>query len=191
MTEYQIISRSIKAEADQLLENRGLLKVLSKYGDVKYTGSYRLDLMMKKDMDITLVSGDNSTEEFFRLGYEISLLFNAHSMFYRNTIIKSAANRPDNGLYWGIQFEDWNLDIWLLTYEEYEKSEKYIVSVLNSLDAEKIDTILRLKYELLEGPYYGRTFSSRELYDSVINHDVKTSEDLFRYLQEIPVPPRL
>lgn len=185
MTEYLKISESIESEADYILGQRGVRSVLDKYGTVKYAGSYYFNLMMKRDLDISLISESISDEEFFLLGNELSLLLKPHSMFYRNTRIKHIENRPAMGLYWGIQFDDWNLDIWAIPMKEYHASEIYMEKIRASLDDELRHIILKLKYEFMNDGSYGKTFGSRELYDAVLNCNVKTAEEFNLYLKSI------
>ncbi|MGE5499555.1 MAG: hypothetical protein ACM3Q2_15850 [Syntrophothermus sp.] len=182
MTEHLKISRSIKSEADYILEQRGVRTILERYGTVKFAGSYHFNLMMKRDLDISLINETISSEGFFLLGNELSHLLKPHSMFYRNTGIKHIQNRPSMALYWGIQFEDWNLDIWAVPISEYIASEIYMEKIAASLTAENRDVILKLKYELMNNGSYGKTFGSKELYDAVLNCNVKTAEEFNKYL---------
>ena len=49
---YFIQSQVIKKEADKFLANKKIQEILSKYGEVIFTGSYATDLMTWRDLDI-------------------------------------------------------------------------------------------------------------------------------------------
>ncbi len=55
MNEILIKSQSIKKEAEELLSKYKVLETLRKFGEVQFTGSYELDLMYKKDIDLSLL----------------------------------------------------------------------------------------------------------------------------------------
>lgn len=56
MKDILIKSSEIQNEADEILFERGLHKILQKFGEPNYVGSYELKLMLKKDLDISLIN---------------------------------------------------------------------------------------------------------------------------------------
>ena len=180
-------SAKIKEETDLILYDRGLYKIFEKYGTAKFTGSYELDLMIKKDLDVTIVTKDISLEEFFNLGGEISSLLKPHSMFFRNTKVKPISKRPKEGYYWGVQFDDWKIDLWAIDEQIYSGSVRYIDSVAGKITEENKKTILELKYLFIDNKDYGSKFSSREVYEAVLNNGVKTVDEFYSYLKSIGI----
>ena len=71
MSEILNFSQLIRKEADELLNKYQVVEALSKYGQVKFTGSYELDLMYKRDIDISLINDNLTVENFTRLGKEL------------------------------------------------------------------------------------------------------------------------
>jgi hypothetical protein len=175
-------SKEIRNEADDILHKAGLLALLQKYGNVKFTGSYELDLMIKKDIDITIITQKLSLQNFYQMGGEISALLLPHSMFFRNTKVKRINKRPNNGYYWGVQFADWKLDIWALDENVYGGSVRYLDSLLEKITDENKLIILNLKYHFMEDKAYGIKFNSKDIYDAVLNCGVKTGEEFIDYL---------
>ncbi len=175
-------SKDIKSEADNLLMNTGLLAFLNNFGNVILTGSYSLDLMMKKDLDISLVNNSLTLENFFEIGKFLSIKFNPHSMYFRNTIEKEILNRPPNSFYWGVQTADWKIDLWKVPDFYAQESVQYIEKIKSKLDFEKRKTILSIKYLLQNDPDYGRKFSSKELYKAVIDHNISTLDDFISFV---------
>ena len=186
MTDPLSISQTIKNEADELLNKYQVVEILSKYGQVNFTGSYKLDLMYKKDVDISLINNNLSVENFTQLGKELIDKLNTPIVYYRNTRITPVENRPENSLYWGIKTDDWFIDLWGMSVEIYERAEKYIEEIKSQLTKENRLIILRLKNEFIKKKSYGISFNSRELYDAVLNHKVKDSEHFNLYLEKFP-----
>jgi hypothetical protein len=91
----------IHQEADEILEKKGLRKILSQYGIPHVTGSYVLGLMTWRDLDIYLESEYLNERKFFKLGDEFVSFFNPIKMSFRNERIAKTEGLPD-GLYWGI-----------------------------------------------------------------------------------------
>lgn len=182
-TVYEI-SQNIKKEAEYLLTKYNLIKKISKYGTLHFTGSYELDLMYKKDIDISLVNDNISVGEFTELGKELIDALEAPSVYYRNTRITPVIKRPENALYWGIKSGDWWIDLWAMNTEVYSRSENYITEIKSKLNENNRITILQLKKELLSTASYGKEFGSREIYDAVLNNYVRTVHDFNKYLKE-------
>lgn len=178
-------SKLVKKEAEELLGKYNLIETISKYGEVNFTGSYALDLMYKKDIDISLINDNLAVEEFTQLGKELIDKLNTPSVYFRNTRIKAVEKRPEDGLYWGINTGDWWIDIWAMRRDVYSRSEKYIKDINAKLNETNREIILKLKSELINTNRYGVEFGSRELYDAVLNNAVTTSNEFNNYLKNL------
>ena len=175
-------SREIKSEADIIIYDHKLGALLSEYGEVTYTGSYALDLMMKKDIDVSLINPALTLRQFFELGYRVAELVKPHSMFHRNTKVKPVDGRPDQAYYWGFQFGEWSLDVWLVSRDYHDASVEYLSSIRKVLTPELVRVILALKHESLQKEMYGVHFGSKQLYPAVLSGHVRTFEELQDYL---------
>ena len=71
MTTARSLNDSIRSEADRILSS-GLSATLAKYGSVHVVGSYALQLMTWRDLDIHLVQDEADLQTFFTLGGEIA-----------------------------------------------------------------------------------------------------------------------
>lgn len=176
-------SKSIKEEADELLRNHKVLETLQKFGEIKFTGSYELDLMYKKDIDITLINDKITIADFTLLGKELIDKLNTPSVYYRNTRITAVDKRPENALYWGINTGEWWLDIWAMNIKVYQRAEKYIKEIKSKLTNQNKIIILQLKSELLKSNSYGKSFGSREIYDAVLNNNVSSVQAFEEYVK--------
>lgn len=179
-----INSQLIKKEAEELLAKYNIIEILDKYGTVKFTGSYELGLMYKKDIDISLINDNLSVSDFTTLGKELIDKLNTPSVYYRNTRITPVSKRPENALYWGIKTEEWFIDVWAMNKITYQKAEKYIEEIKSKLNNHNRFIILKLKDEFLKFKTYGKDFGSRELYDAVLNYNVTNATEFKIYLTE-------
>jgi len=141
--------------------------------------------MYKKDIDISLINDNLSVQDFTQLGKELIDSLNTSSAYYRNTRITPIDKRPENSLYWGIQPGDWFIDIWAMSSKVYSRAEKYIEKIKSQLTEKSRLIILKLKSEFINNKTYGKSLSSRELYDAVLNHEVKNSEQFNLYLENL------
>ncbi len=185
MIEVLNYSQGIKNEADELLRKYRLVEIIENFGQVKFTGSYELNLMYKKDIDISLINDNLSVQDFTQLGKALIDSLNTPSAYYRNTRISPVDKRPENSLYWGIKTGDWFIDVWGMSTEVYKRAEIYIDEIKSKLTNKDRLVILQLKDELTKNKSYGKDFSSRELYDAVLNHEVKNSKQFNLYLEKL------
>lgn len=65
-------------EAENIIYKEGIDSILKRYGQVNYTGSYRLNLMVWEDIDINMVmNGEEfSLDNFFKMGRELAKIKN-------------------------------------------------------------------------------------------------------------------
>lgn len=98
LNKYLKHSQEIKKEAESLITKFNRIEIISKYGELNSTGSYKLDLMYKKDINISLVNDDLSVQDFTELGKELIYILETPSVYYRNTRITPVEKRPENAL---------------------------------------------------------------------------------------------
>ena len=75
--------RDIRAEADEILR-AGLRSLLNRHGEVHVVGSYVLELMTWRDLDIHVVQEDLDVGRFFDFGAGIARLLKPHRMHFRD-----------------------------------------------------------------------------------------------------------
>lgn len=170
----------LRKEVDQILYGKGLYDSLCKYGEVEITGSYVLKTMYKKDLDISLYNPKLSVVDFFKMGGEIAEILNPHGGFYRNTKVKFVNNRPPEAFYWGFQFADWKMDLWVVTKEHMDGSIKYAQNIINKMTEEKRRLVLEIKQKASSN--YNKIYSSRELYEAIFEEDINSIEKFEKYL---------
>jgi hypothetical protein len=181
------VSTSLRTEADITLYDRGLLKILQKYGLPYVSGSYALDLMTWRDLDIYLEAEGLSVERFFELGSRLANRLAPPRMHFRNERIAQTQGLP-HGLYWGVYFDlsdrqSWKVDIWCVEREECHRLLSHVGSLLEKLTPDNRQVILAIKSECWNHPEYRRGFSSNDIYTAVLDDHVSTLEQFREYLK--------
>lgn len=96
---------AIRAEADELLDYRGLRKLIEEYAPFHIVGSYTLELMVWRDLDIAMDAPDITISQFFELGERITESLSSWKMFFTDNRDNDPGRYP-GGLYWGIRLGD-------------------------------------------------------------------------------------
>ncbi len=175
--ELEILNETILDEANKILYKLGLHDLLGKYGNPHVSGSYLLNMMTWRDLDIYLESDEISQADFFELGKEISIKLEPLKMNFRNERIGKTSHLP-HGLYWGIHThlfgEQWKIDIWAISSDEVKQKQESVEELNRQMDEDKRKSILTLKYHLHHHPKYRKEFFSVDIYEAVVHHQVVT-----------------
>jgi hypothetical protein len=176
------LNAALRAEADRLLDS-GLRCVLSSFGEMIVVGSYALELMAWRDLDIEIVAARPSRAAFFDLGGRIADVLTPPRMHFRDETIARTPGLPD-GFYWGIHFGDercgaWKVDIWCVDTAQAEAMEAHMNRLRAKLSPDSRRTIIAIKSQVWSDPGYRRTFFSQDLYTAVLDHNVR-DVDAFR-----------
>src|SRR5437868_13552916 len=155
-----LLNEEIKKEADQLLTEQGLLMQLVQYGAPHVSGSFSLDLMTWRDLDIYLEADGLPESDFFILGNNINTALNPVKMSYRNERNAKTKGLP-HGLYWGIYLGNertgaWKIDIWAVDKEECNRLLDYCKCIEKKLTPESRLKILDIKSQCWQDPQYRR-----------------------------------
>ncbi|MFD2613162.1 hypothetical protein [Paenibacillus gansuensis] len=186
-SELEALNSLIMTEADGLLYEKGLIRKLEKYGDVFISGSYFLQLMTWRDLDIYLASDKMNEETFFELGKEVSLCIKPAKMNYRNEFIGHTEHLP-KGYYWGCYADfntnAWKVDVWAISSKEFEQKQQEIEKLKFQINVVQRMAILKLKNSVYNHPLYRKKFFSVDIYNAVIEDNVN-SEEKFKYWLQI------
>jgi hypothetical protein len=179
----------IRKEADQMLYEKGLFALLRNYGTPHITGSYDLELMTWRDLDIYLESNTISEAEFFELGKELVNLLDPVKMSYRNERRAATVGLP-SGLYWGIYLGDerrgaWKIDIWTMETEELGQRIKFCTNIKSRLTPDTKKAIMEIKSQCWTNPAYRRSFSSTDIYTAVLDHRITGMQEFENYLRDL------
>ena len=181
----------IKKEADEILFEKGLFSILSSIGKPHISGSYALDLMTWRDLDIYLQSDNIPEADFFALGSKICTALTPVKMSFRNELIGKTKNLPA-GLYWGIYLGNeragaWKIDIWAVNSSECQRLIEYCTDIKQKLTPATSLQILKIKSDCWQDPEYRRSYNSTDIYTAVIEKKITDIERFKIYLKTIKV----
>jgi hypothetical protein len=184
----QNLNTVIKKEADDILHGKGLLDILSSHGTAHISGSYALDLMTWRDLDIYLEAENITEQEFFLLGGKIASSLHPVKMSFRNEILKGTEGLP-NGLYWGIYLGDerngaWKIDVWAINKAECNKLLNFCADIEKKLTPQTAANIMDIKSQCWKDPNYRRSYTSMDIYDAVLMEGVANIQAFKHYLRK-------
>jgi hypothetical protein len=177
--------RLLQEEADRVVELLQLEALLSNIGKPIRVGSSAMGIMVRRDIDITVVCKDLSSETraaFSQVGAKL-MLMGRHvvSVRFRNDTgawNADPASYPD-GLYLGVSARDddgidWTLDIWAVDQPERQPDLNHLRTLLPRLDDDLRGTILLIKQALAaEKPDCSEgNIPSAYVYEAVVEHGV-------------------
>lgn len=177
----------LRAEADDLLNKRGLRAILEQQAPIHVVGSYALKLMAWRDLDISLDAADVSLEEFFDFGKPMTLAFSPWKMSFINTRDHETARYP-RGLYWGIRLGDihkgaWKIDVWAFESADLQQKLHESQLLMQRLNEDNRIIILRLKSQLWRDPRYRDEITSQDIYQAVLDGNARSIADFWAYVQ--------
>ena len=180
-------NRALKKEADSLLYQYGLHEIVGEYGEVTISGSYALDLMVWRDLDLYVDMAGVSMDSIYHLVGRICPIFKPVWAEFKDS--REETTGCPQGFFLGfetrvIDSRVWNADIWFADAEYIADRRRYIARIKASLDDERRETILRLKTDLVRDPGYGNGFYSIQVYEAVLQDGVANEEDFWRWLRE-------
>jgi hypothetical protein len=183
----------LQAEADRLVDTLRLDDLLARIGRPVRVGSSALGLMVRRDIDITVICpdlgpanlavfADTGAELMQRTDCVISVRFRNDSGKWNS----EPARYPD-GLYLGLAVRaadgaDWTFDIWAVDQPERQPDLAHLKTLLPRLTEGHRETILTIKRSVLDWPAE-RKVPSAWIYEAVVDHgaaDASQFEDWLR-----------
>ena len=177
---------ALRREADEILDSKGLRSLLEKYGQVHVSGSYTLQLMVWRDLDIMIESPDMTVPSFFELGERVTSLLDPWKMFFANNCDHHQTEYPI-GLYWGVRLGAlskgfWKIDLWCFDAETCSAKMQQCFATKAKLTPESRLVILELKSQLWNHPQYRDQITSQDIYDAVLDHGVMDLDVFWEYI---------
>jgi len=185
----------LQDEADRVVQLLQLEALLSNIGMPIRVGSSAMGLMVRRDIDITVICRDLSSETraaFIQAGAKLMLMDrNVVSVRFRNDTgawNADPASYPD-GLYLGVSARakggsDWTLDIWAIDQPERQPDLNHLRTLLPRLDDDRRKKILLIKQALAaEKPDCPEgKIPSSYVYDAVLEHGVGSVKQFKEWL---------
>lgn len=187
--------RLLEEEADQVVELLQLEALLTNIGRPIRVGSSAMGLMVRRDIDITVVCENLFSEKraaFIQAGaklmsmdrYVVSVRFRNDTGVW-NT---DPASYPD-GLYLGVSARTsegigWTLDVWAVDQPERQPDLNHLRTLLPRLDDDRRKTILLIKQALAAAKSCSSEskIPSAYVYDAVVEDGVGSVEQFAEWL---------
>ncbi|CDZ40243.1 hypothetical protein NOJ28_11680 [Neorhizobium galegae] len=183
----------LQAQADAIVSALGLDDLLGAAGNPVRVGSSALGLMVRRDIDITVVCErlDPATRRTVaEIAGELMLDRRVGALRYRNDSgvwNAEPENYPD-GLYLGLTYrtekaEDWNFDIWFVDEPDRQPDLGHLKNLLPRLTDEVRETILVIKADLAAmTPKGGKPAPSALVYEAVLDGEVRTTAEFEEWM---------
>ncbi len=172
-------SKEWKEKADALLLEKDLVKDLSRFGEVHFTGAYSYNLMMHGDIDISVArESDFSVEEVFEIFKTLYMERKFRSYFIGGDWDDPRKGEEfPKGFYVGlkekINGERWKFDIWFMSKKEYAGREQRPGFADMTEDQRKL--ILECKQLRNEKKL---SITGQEIYDLVLDGKINSADEL-------------
>jgi hypothetical protein len=185
-----IQSDQMKAVADRILRESGIIDVLKEYGEVKIGGSYALDVMLRPDIDLFVITPEHDWEKVTSVYSKIMARRYFREFDFVNWVDFDGEGVVSmRGYYFQpwvpIDGRLWKMDIWLITADQ-DRSDSLTNHFKELLgrepDESKRIAILEIKKAMLEGKKYRNGVNGRLIYEAVLEGAVKSVEDFEKYL---------
>jgi len=162
-------SETIKKQGEHVLETLSLVTKLSKWGEITIIGSFALDVMWDRDIDIIVgcENGFESSKGFLFECIEQRLVqkveFGDFEKFPR-------VNRPKThivNLKTEFQEEKWEIEVWFLPLALYYQQKQANETLRENLKNHKVEILIQKELRTLEGKTKYQK-SSMEIYEEVM-----------------------
>ncbi|MFS8110695.1 hypothetical protein QD460_03085 [Rhizobium jaguaris] len=186
---------ALQAEADAIVDALDLDSILCITGNPVRVGSSALGVMVRRDIDITVICKklDRATHAAIaQIARQLMLHPRAGAVRFRNDTgfwNKVPDEYPD-GLYLGITYrseddKDWNLDIWFVDEPERQPDLRHLETILPRLSIAMQEKILTIKSALDVGSRgYDKPVPSFLVYEAVLDGGVSGAAEFQTWLKQ-------
>ena len=183
----------LRTEADQMLEDSGLRKIILAEGFYP-VGSYVMQTMTWRDLDFEREREQLDWNAHWDLGNRLA----ATGWTWRLVCMDARrepgiGTGPAEGLYWGIRVSNpkkssqaiiWKLDLWTAPPGEFAKHcpncQRWSVALTDYVRFR----ILQVKRAIYSLPEYRRTMLSVHVYEAVIDAQVRSVDEFMQWWQQ-------
>ena len=149
-------SSKIYSEANRFFIDKGFESLFKNYGEVFFTGSYALNTMTWRDVDLQILPKKGIDPRTALLEI-LSFYFNDPHIIKSQFINFLGDYKPTmpRGLYLGMNFlspshgGNWKMDIWILNEKDFEKNRAFMNSLKALINDDLRNIILEIKYKLM------------------------------------------
>jgi hypothetical protein len=165
-------SNDLKKEAEIVIGKTKVRDIFGNIGEVVFVGSYALNLLFRRDIDLFVVSDNCSKETALETTKKLldSQLF--QTVGFANGVDYDLPNQL-KGYYWELVFYEnrnrWKFDVWYTAEKKIktiEKTQKIMDKLSQKPEAR--GQILKLKEDLYDGVTYKNSMNGFKIYEKVL-----------------------
>ncbi|MBI2109486.1 MAG: nucleotidyltransferase domain-containing protein [Parcubacteria group bacterium] len=183
-------SKRIKAQADRILKESGIIEILKTYGEVKIGGSYALNVMLRPDLDLFVIAEKHDWNKVLDIQSKIMKTKYFREFDFVNWV-DFKTNEEDflPGYYFQpwVPIDDqlWKIDVWLFTQECDKSAEntEYFKKLLKKSDESKRIAILEIKEAMRQGLKYIKGVNGKLICKAVLESGITTPKEFREFLQ--------
>ncbi|MEE1766958.1 hypothetical protein PUR34_01695 [Streptomyces sp. JV185] len=176
---------ALRSTADAISADLQLEKLLTAVGRPVRVGSYALGLMVRRDLDVTVICPEldaQTLEAVAGIGAQLAQHKRVRQVRFRDDTGEwnTDPDYPD-GLYLGVdcrsqEGEEWNLDIWFVDEPGRQPDLAHLKELPARLTPGTRAAILGIKQTWADRAEYGKSVKSVDIYRSVLVDHVRTPE---------------
>lgn len=175
-------SSQVKREAEAFLEEPKLLSFLQSYGKVQLAGSYALNVMVNRDIDVYVLNRAHTQDSTLAI-LHASIQRNCFQLhLYYNSFQFPRAGKPP-GYYIGIKTpfrgHKWKVDIWFLHADLPARAQ--LMHAVEQLDETGKLALLRFKQLDLDK---GLNVGSMAIYEAVLQKHITDEQAFLAFLAQ-------
>ncbi len=184
----------LQTEADTVYDDLHLGRLLTPIGNPVRVGSSALGLMVRRDLDVTVVCpklGDETRGAVAQVGARLTADPHVRQVQFRNDTghWNTDPSYPD-GLYLGVRYRsgqarDWTMDIWFVDEPERQPDLADLETMPARLTPDARVAILSIKQAWADRAEYGASVGSVDVYRSVLDDGVRTPEQFDRWRESV------
>jgi hypothetical protein len=171
----------LQRDAATFVRELGLIELLGRAGRVVELGSAVTGLMVWRDVDFGVDARDLTADAAWET--MLPVLRRCSSLRYAN-------DHEERRHYFVMRIEGWKVDVSLWFAGMPPAVEAFQAELPARLTQETQLAILRLKDVWHRLPHYPEIVSAWEIYDAVLNHEVRTLDELDAFLAARGLPTR-
>jgi hypothetical protein len=183
--------KQLQAEADHVVDDLELEDVLAAAGRLVRVGSSAMGLMVRRDIDITVICtrlDATALRQFAGIGAHLMQQPMVSAVRFRNDcgIWNAEPEKYPDGLYLGLTASaadgnTWTLDIWLVDDATRQPDLAHLETLLPRLTPERREAILQIKQVLADRHNNAHGVSSALVYEAVMEHGVQDMPQFHRW----------
>jgi hypothetical protein len=187
-TELLARQRALQAEAEQVRARLDLDRVLGAVGNPVLVGSTALGLMVRRDIDTTVVCRSLDKRPVLAAATELAAHQDVKAMQYRDDSgrFNQDPDKYPDGLYIGLRYHpaqmpEWTLDLWFVDDPARQPDLTHLRTLPERLTDDARLAILRIKALWSALPQYGTSVRSWDIYTAVLDHNVRDTDEFDRW----------